>query len=126
MPPRRRYSLRWKFETRGPVSASPAYAGGLVYVSSLDGRFYAVDAATGAQRWSFATKGERRFTAPGIHGGTPRTELMADPFDVFLSSPTIAGNTLYFGSGDHNVYALDAASGCYRNSSCRDYCVRRT
>jgi eukaryotic-like serine/threonine-protein kinase len=102
---------RWKFDTRGPVSSSPAYADGLVYVSSVDGNVYAVDAATGKARWTFATKGERRFTAPGIHGAIPRTERMPDPFDVFLSSPAIAGSTVYIGSGDQNVYALHAGTG---------------
>jgi outer membrane protein assembly factor BamB len=105
---------RWKFDTRGPIASSPAVAGGLVYVVSGDGNFYAVDAASGTERWKFATKGERRFTAPGIHGAIPRTERMPDPFDVFLSSPTIAGGTVYFGSGDQSVYALDASSGALR------------
>jgi outer membrane protein assembly factor BamB len=40
--------------------------------------------------------------------------MMADPFDVFLSSPTIANGVVYFGSGDHNVYAIDAATGAKR------------
>jgi outer membrane protein assembly factor BamB len=109
-----RGALRWKFETQGPVSSSPGYRDGVVYVGSVDGRLYAVDAATGKQRWVFKTLGESRFIAPGIHGATPRTEMMADPFDVFLSSPTIVGDMLYFGSGDHNVYALDAATGALR------------
>ena len=102
---------RWKFDTRGPVMSSPAIANGLVYVASVDGNIYAVDSATGAQRWAFATRGERRFTAPGIHGAIPRTERMPDPFDVFLSSPTVANGTVYIGSGDQQVYALDAATG---------------
>jgi outer membrane protein assembly factor BamB len=105
---------RWKFDTRGPISSSPAYHDGLVYITSVDGNLYAVDAATGTVRWSFATKGERRFTAPGIHGAIPRTERMPDPFDVFLSSPTIAGGLVYFGSGDQHVYALDASNGTLR------------
>jgi outer membrane protein assembly factor BamB len=105
---------RWKFDTRGPVSSSPAYHDGLVFVASVDGNLYAVDAAAGTLRWSFATQGERRFTAPGIHGAIPRTERMPDPFDVFLSSPTIAGGVVYFGSGDQHVYALDAATGTLR------------
>ena len=105
---------RWKFDTRGPVSSSPAYHDGIVYIASVDGSLYAVDAAAGTLRWSFATKGERRFTAPGIHGAIPRTERMPDPFDVFLSSPTIAGGVVYFGSGDQHVYALDAATGTLR------------
>jgi outer membrane protein assembly factor BamB len=107
-------ALRWKFETHGSVSSSPAYRDGVVYVASVDGQMYAVDAATGKQKWAFKTGGESRFTARGIHGAVPHAELMADPFDVLLSSPTIAGDALYFGSGDHNVYALDAATGTVR------------
>jgi len=105
---------RWKFATKGPIASSPAVADGLVYVSSVDGSVYAVDAATGTLQWTFATKGERRFTAPGIHGAIPRTELMPDPFDVFLSSPTVVAGTVYIGSGDRHVYALDAATGTRR------------
>lgn len=68
----------------------------------------------GKQTWVFKTAGESRFTARGLHGATPATEWMPDPFDVFLSSPTIVGDALFFGSGDHNVYALDAATGQLR------------
>jgi outer membrane protein assembly factor BamB len=105
---------RWRFDSKGPISSSPAFNNGLVYISSLDGLVYAIDATTGQSRWTFATKGERRFTAPGIHGAIPRTERMADPFDVFTSSPTIANGTVFIGSGDQNVYALDAATGALR------------
>jgi outer membrane protein assembly factor BamB len=102
---------RWRFATKGPVNSSPAFHNGLVYIGSVDGNIYAVSADSGTLKWTFTTKGERRFTAPGIHGGIPRTERMPDPFDVFMSSPVIANNTLYVGSGDHNIYALDAATG---------------
>lgn len=104
----------WQFASKGPIASSPAVSGDLVYVSSLDGNVYGIEAATGKQRWAFATKGERRFTAPGIHGAMPRTERMPDPFDVFLSSPTVVNNTVYIGSGDQHVYALDAASGALK------------
>lgn len=104
-------SLAWKFAARLAVSSSPAVADGLVYVSSVDGKIYAVSASTGELKWKFATGGERRFSAPGIHGIPPATEMMPDPFDVFLSSPVVAGGRVYIGSGDHNVYALDAATG---------------
>ena len=105
---------RWQFASKGPIASSPAVHGDLVYISSVDGLVYAVETATGKQRWVFATKGERRFTAPGIHGAIPRTERMPDPFDVFLSSPTVANNTVYIGSGDQHVYALDAVTGALR------------
>ncbi len=80
----------------------------------MDGKVYAVDTSTGAERWHFTTRGERRFTAPGIHGAIPRTERMPDPFDVFLSSPTVVEGTVYVGSGDQGVYALDARTGAQR------------
>jgi outer membrane protein assembly factor BamB len=40
--------------------------------------------------------------------------MMPDPYDVFLSSPVIANSVVYFGSGDHHVYALDAATGAVK------------
>lgn len=104
-------TLRWKHRTRGGVNSSPAVADGTVYVTSRDGNFYALDSGDGKVKWQFKTAGEKRFTAPGIHGAMPRTETMPDPFDVFLSSPAIAAGIVYFGSGDHNVYALDAKTG---------------
>ncbi|HET7041733.1 MAG TPA: PQQ-binding-like beta-propeller repeat protein [Gemmatimonadales bacterium] len=107
-------TLRWKFETEGPVNSSPAYVNGIVIVASVDGKVFGVDATTGARRWSFATQGERRFTAPGIHGAIPRTERMPDPFDVFLSSPTVVDGVVYLGSGDQHVYALDAVTGALK------------
>ncbi len=36
---------------------------------------------------------------------------MPDPFDLYLSSPAVVKDVVYFGSGDGNVYALDAATG---------------
>ena len=104
-------TLRWSFETQGPVNSSPAVAGGLVVVSSLDGLVYALGEADGKPRWTFRTGGERRFSAAGIHGAQPATEVMPDPFDLFLSSPVIQGGRVFIGSGDHHVYALDLATG---------------
>ncbi len=36
---------------------------------------------------------------------------MPDPFDFYLLAPTVWDRKVYFGSGDGNVYALDAATG---------------
>jgi eukaryotic-like serine/threonine-protein kinase len=104
----------WKRSTGGPVPATPAVANGRVYVGSYDGKFYALDARTGETAWKFVTAGERRFEAKGLHGMQPRNQTFADAFDVFLSSPVVAQSTVYFGSGDGHVYAVDAASGDLR------------
>lgn len=104
-------TVKWKFETGSRVTSSPAVWNGLVYFASYDGFFYAVDTATGKRKWKFQTGGERRFRAKRIHGSQPVAETMPDPFDFYLSSPVVSGGAVYFGSGDGNVYALDAVSG---------------
>jgi eukaryotic-like serine/threonine-protein kinase len=102
---------KWSFKTEGRITSSPAVSGGVVYCGSYDGNFYAVDASTGQLKWKFKTGGERRFAATHLHGAEPASETMPDPFDSFLSSPVIWSGNVYFGSGDTNVYALDAATG---------------
>jgi outer membrane protein assembly factor BamB len=102
---------KWKFKTGARITASPAIANGIVYVGSYDSKFYAVNAASGTLSWKFQTAGEHRFTAKHIHGSLPEAEAMPDPFDFYLSSPTLSAGAVYFGSGDGNVYSLDAASG---------------
>ena len=107
-------ALRWKYATGSRVASSPAVAGGRVHFASYDGNFYTLDAASGKLLWKFATQGERRFAGRHLHGALPAAEVMPDPFDVFLSSPALAADLVYFGSGDGNVYALEAASGKLR------------
>lgn len=102
---------KWTFPTEARISSSPAVDHGVVYFSSYDGNFYSVDAATGKLRWKFRNAGERRYVATHLHGSLPAGETMPDPFDVYLSSPTVWSGALYFGSGDGNIYALDATSG---------------
>jgi eukaryotic-like serine/threonine-protein kinase len=102
---------KWSFPTGARITSSPAVANGLVYFGSYNGAFYAIDTATGKLRWKFLNPGERRYTATHLHGSLPAGEAMPDPFDVYLSSPAIWNGAVYFGSGDGNVYSLDAASG---------------
>ena len=103
---------KWKFKTEGPIASSPAVVNGIVYFSSNDGVFYALAADTGSVKWRFATeRGERRFEAKGLHGTKPESQTIPDPYDHFTSSPAVFNGRIYFGSGDGNVYALDAETG---------------
>jgi outer membrane protein assembly factor BamB len=70
--------------------SSPAVADGVVYFGSGDGRVYAVDAATGVERWHVQTG------------------------DVVHASPAVVGGVVFVGSWDGDFYALDAATGAER------------
>ena len=80
--------VAWSFPAENAVSSSPAVADGVVYVGSQDGNVYALDAATGAQAWSFPT-------------GAP----------VTFSSPAVADGVVYVGSNDGKVYSFTLAGG---------------
>ncbi len=102
---------KWKFEAKSRIPSTAAISGGVVYFGTYSGRFYAVDAGDGKLKWKFQTEGERRFAGKHLHGVQPEVETMPDPFDCYLSSPVVWNGAVYFGSGDGNVYSLDAASG---------------
>jgi outer membrane protein assembly factor BamB len=101
----------WKCATKGAVASTPAIANGTLFATSYDGKLYAVNSDTGAIKWKFATEGERRFEAKGLHGMQPRNQTIADPFDIYLSSPVVVQNAVYFGSGDGNLYSVNTSSG---------------
>ncbi len=67
--------------------SSPVVVGGTVIFGSGDQHVYALDALTGALKWSFATG------------------------DVVHASPAVANGVVYIGSWDRNLYAIDLASG---------------
>jgi len=107
-------TLKWKFETKSWEVSSPAVASGVVYFVSYDGHLYALDAATGQVRWKFATGGEKRYAGTHLHHLEPAAESMPDPWDFYLSSPSVWSGAVYFGSSDGNVYSVDAASGALK------------
>ena len=57
----------WRFVTGGIVS-SPAVANGIVYVGSEDKNLYAIDVATGKEKWRFAMGGWV-YSAPAVVNG---------------------------------------------------------
>lgn len=95
----------------GRSPSSPAIAGDAVYILNSEGHLAAVSTDSGKVRWVFATGGEHRFEAKNLHGLAPTGEVIADPMDLFLSSPAIVDGVVYVGSSDGNVYAVDAATG---------------
>jgi eukaryotic-like serine/threonine-protein kinase len=102
---------KWQFKSRMPIASTPAVSDGSVYFVSSTGALAAVDAERGTPRWVFATEHERRFEARNLHGYPSSAQTIPDAWDVYTSSPAVAGGRVYFGSGDGGIYAVDARSG---------------
>ncbi len=81
--------------------SSPALADGVIFVGSNDGKLYAVDAETGATKWTFAATGR------------------------IASSPAVSGGVVYVESYDSQLYAIDAATGRRRGGGAEDVFGRR-
>ena len=107
--------LLWKFKTGGAVHSSATVYNDIVYFGSYDGYYYALEAVTGKLKWKFKTGGEKKIGAKGLWTMKPADMYMDDLYDFFLSSPVIdlreKDPSIYFGSSDGNLYALNALSG---------------
>jgi outer membrane protein assembly factor BamB len=75
----------WRVQVGSARFPNPAVGNGLVYLAGRDDALHALDASTGAERWS-------------VHGG------VAD-------SITLAGEIAYTAGADGIVHAFDAATG---------------
>jgi uncharacterized repeat protein (TIGR01451 family) len=73
--------------SQSPVTSSPTVVNGVVYISSADGSFYALNANSGLQIW-------RNFDSGGG-----------------ASTPAVANGVVYVGSSTGKVYALNATNG---------------
>ena len=102
---------KWNFKSSRPIASSPTVVDGVVYFVSSAGSLVALDVATGQPKWVYAIEYERRFEAQGLHGYPPARQTIPDAWDVFTSSPAVADGRVHFGSGDGNVYAVDARTG---------------
>jgi outer membrane protein assembly factor BamB len=132
------YRRLWKINAHNTLEYPPVVGYGRVYLAQQRGRFYALDSDTGYVKW---WKRFRRCSAssPAIAHGVvyqawmdflpcPQARPGATGFVVawdaktgrklwrfngapFESSPLIVRRTLYVGSWDHKVYALDRKTG---------------
>jgi outer membrane protein assembly factor BamB len=102
---------KWNFKSRVAIASSPAVEGDTVYFVSSAGSLAAIDASNGQPRWVYAVEHERRFEARGLHGYPPTAQNVPDAWDMWVSSPAVVEGRVFFGSGDGNVYAVEAKTG---------------
>ena len=103
----------WDFTTGDVVSASPAVVHGVVYVGSWDGFFYALDAATGAVRWTFQVdcQGSVQPIPAQCPGGPSAPSDRAETDGgLITSSAAVVDGKVYF-AGGKTMYCLKAADG---------------
>ncbi|GLF97333.1 outer membrane protein assembly factor BamB family protein [Streptomyces yaizuensis] len=128
--------VRWHFEAPAVFLSPPAFApgpavtGGGVYLADYLGTVYALDAATGKDRWRIATESRQSIepvlvTGGHVHVGSGSALYTLDavtgtPLWRFaaggevMGSPVVADGRVHFGSADHVLYTLDAAGGQLR------------
>jgi len=88
-----RLKLKWVFGFPGELSANghPAYAGGRVFVGSVGGKVYSLNASTGCVHWYLDAGSQVRSAITVAKVG--------------------AGYTAFFGDGKATAWAVDAATG---------------
>jgi eukaryotic-like serine/threonine-protein kinase len=86
--------LKWKYHSEDIIHADPLVSEHRVYFGNYKGVFTALDADSGNLLWQFKTMGSEYFP----QGEVPKAAV-------------IGNNTLYFGSRDYHVYAIDARTG---------------
>ena len=116
--------LRFNFDAKAYVFSSAAIAGDLVYFGSHNGKLYALDARTGELAWEFRSEASRAdplqvLNPDGSLNQTAFAPVFGDFQDMYVallkflsvgaifSSPVVDRGTVYVGSADGRLYAIE-------------------
>jgi outer membrane protein assembly factor BamB len=112
---------KWEFKTGGIIRCRPAISNGNVYFASDDGILYSLNSSSGIPNWCFDIGNNIQRILPNLNSST------GNIWDYFQSSPCIDSNTIYIGSADSCLYAIDtegnlkwkaATKGLVRSTPC--------
>lgn len=111
-------SLIRKFRTGGKIRGKAAVSGENLLFTSDDGFVYCLNSQTGKLVWKSAiNNGKYQRRDPSMTDGA---------WDYAISSPLVSGKTIYIGSTDSCLHALDANSGKAVWKFKTDHIVRAT
>ena len=97
---------KWHFDTGAPVTAQPVVKDVVLYVGSSSGRFYALDANTGVEKWHFDVEDPNH----ADYGLITASAAVAD----------VGGTRVVVFAGAASLYVLDAESGTQIAAACVD------
>lgn len=123
--------LKWAFTTGSYVHSSPAVYEGTVYVGSVNGNVYAIDATSGIQKWAFPIGTFNWRSSPAVYSNNNMVYIgdsegkvhaidatshnqkwvFAIGNNMEFFSPAVDGNSVFIGGTDGKVYAIDANTG---------------
>lgn len=122
----------WTFQAGNETHFNAVVANETVFVGSLDGNLYALDARTGTERWHFAGGGQITGSAAVADGivytpdgagalvaldvasGAELWRANADMAVTGSSSPIVVDGVVYIPSADGHAYGFDALTGAER------------
>lgn len=96
----------WSFQTSKEVFGRPAVNGEMVYIPSVDGNVYAVDAGQAREMTLFGRE------LPFVRDGASRRVIWTFPTaDQVWSSPALGDGALFVGSQAKSLFSVDTATG---------------
>ena len=114
-----RREVRWDFETGGIIRSGAEVAEGVVFFASDDGSLYALAAGSGDEIWRFD------LGSSDMARALPATDPPYE-YDYLHSSPVHHEGTIYVGSADGALYAIDRDTGQERWRFATDASIRST
>lgn len=120
----------WLHESKQPIEATAAIAGGVVFLPTLDATVLALDLETGKPVWTFTSPdqgvgsksspcvgekavyyGDEQGTVRALDRKTGALLWTAKTEGEIISSPTLIGERILVGSYDESLYCFNATTG---------------
>ncbi len=129
---RENLAVRWVYPREdyvAPFVGSPVVSQGTLFIGDSDGKFYAIDALTGDEIWTYSTGDKIWGTASVVDevvycgsfdkklyalNAADGTLKWAEAFltdGAIIAEPLIEDGVIYIGSFDKKMYAIDASDG---------------